>query len=339
MFINRRVLLISISSLVFHSSVMAKGAHPIGPFMPGAPSKIQALPMAGSGVTVSWQRNETTAVWYQISADYVSYLHGNVTQKTWLVQAPANEYIDTFPQNGDYATYKVAACDDEGCVVNSLLSAKTQILPSGEFKISGRVLYSDDYNPVAGATVTLEQTAANFGQSRFFYSSELLNSPTTLVSYVPALNRKLNELTVIVRPYEYRLPQGDLSLIHPDGTEVLLYSSRNGEKPILVLSSHDVGSPLANLLYKRINGDWKLKLTNSDGMENPFLVEIHHITAPENSFSTLTDADGKYSFSNVPIGLSYSIGANKAGMQFDSTPVDAISDISHKHVFGHTIGN
>ena len=284
--------------------------------VPGAPTNIQATALApGQGVEVSWTRQEQNATQFRIMTSYTDkfscgyYCYPTTTYS--YVAAPLTSYIDKTSPQGSDVTYRVSACDKDGCIGSDQEKATATVTVGGPYQISGKILAMPDYEPLANAKVEIfgPAVASNLWLSEtpiqnFFGSGAPLAINTSSIKVADAWFQLWTNS-------DETLPAGDFILVSPSDQEIVVGRTEQMSDAFFVTQASQEGSPLAVLLGASLEqGTWKVKIRFDDPAQAPSDEEFDisfYVSGEVFKKTAISDNQGRYALTNVPYGKGYLI--------------------------------
>lgn len=297
----------------------------VRPPAPGTPSNLTATATSPSSVHLTWSDNTIGEDGFRIerSTDGAHYTLAGETGPD------VTEYDDTgVPDNTRYY-YRVMAFDRTGATLPSTPASVTT--PQGFWKMSGRVVEGNDFNPVAGATVTITRGVSAQTPK---YEPEVEIPDNNVNGVVEAFEIPTNvtiEGLQFALKITHKLPgEVKVRLVHPDGTGVLLHDrgrgvGSGGIETVYPTQTTPVQS-LSAFTGKSTQGQWRLEVSDVVGGDvgklNSFQMTV---TGPAASLSATTDQNGYYSFTDIPSGRIL-VSATAPDLSFTDREVDLRGD-------------
>lgn len=309
-----RSLIVGVAVLLSTTSVFAKN---VKPRIPGVPSNVTATATSPSSVRITWNDNSIGETGFRIerSRDEINWNNAGQTA------ADVTSFDDNNVTDNTMFFYRVMAFDADGETNPSNVASATT--PQGFWSISGKVVEGNDFQPVGGATITVER-GANFTTPLYTPNKQIPDSNTTGITETFAISRGglVDQLTFTIKLTHRYLSDMIVTLIHPDGTKVILHNRGSSSLDTTYPTITAPYQSLDALKGKPIAGTWSLHLADVVGSDIGTLHSFQMtLTGASETLTTTSDAGGFYSFANVPSG-SVLMWVDAPGLQFNGREVD-----------------
>ncbi len=293
----------------------------VQPRIPGTPSNVTATATSPSSVHLTWSDNTIGEDGFRIerSTDGARYTVAGETA------ADVTQFDDTgVPDNTRYY-YRVSAFDRGGATAPS--NPATVVTPQGFWSLAGRVVEGNDFNPVAGATITVTRGVS--AQTPKFEPGVPIpdaNPNGAVEAFELAQNVTIDQVVFALKITHSYPSDVKVALVHPDGTSVLLHNKgsgvgRGGIETVYPTQTQPAQS-LNAFKGKSTQGMWRLEVSDvvsgDVGKLDSFQMTV---TGPAAALTATSDQNGYYSFIDIPSG-KVGVSASAPGLSFTDKEVD-----------------
>lgn len=294
--------------------------------IPGSPSDLVAQALEPNFVHLSWVDNTTNESGFVVERGQ----NGSFTE-IGRVAANQTVYDDTTVEDMRKYDYRVAAFDGDGSTTfSNLASVET---PRGFYTLTGRVVEHNDFNPIAGAEVMI-LTGGNLETPVQTPHTSIPDSNSTGISEIIEVSETgiIDDMSVSVSIQHTYIGDLQVSIVHPDGTAVLLHDRSGSSSHDIVATYPDDRAPAQSLEVlkgKPLNGQWRLIVRDTAGGDTGTLDLVQlKFKSQSTPINTTTDANGYYRFENVGSG-HVTLAARAPGYKFNPKSLELHTNAAH----------
>lgn len=270
-------------------------------FITIAPSNLVANPINANRIDLAWTDNSSDETGFKIERKIAG---GTFTQIA-TVGANVTQYQDSGVAADTTYVYRVRAARTAGDTLYS--NEATATTPFTLFTISGTVTMGT--TPLVGVGVTATGLGNYVHTQSVSPGMQIPDNNTTGItsSMVVTQQGTISSLRVGVNITHTYIGDLIVTLIHPDGTAVILHNRSGGSADNIVTSYPDQTTPAQSLSVlhgKPLNGTWQLRVQDvvavDVGTLNSWSLRLNY--SARFKASVKTNSSGAYLLTDVPSG-------------------------------------
>ncbi len=306
------------------ASLNSWAARRASPPVPGTPSNLIGGATSPTTVHLLWNDNSVGEDGFKVerSADGVNF---NVVATT---VADATTFDDSALPDNAHVYYRVAAFDNTGKTPYSNIFDVTT--PQAFYALAGRVVEGNDFAGVNGATVTVSR-GANVTLPIATPNRAIPDANSTGIteSFTVPASGAIDELSVAIKITHGYIGDLRLSLIHPDGTRVVLHANTGGGANNIDTTYPTRTAPAQSLTLlkgKPSAGVWKIEVVDGAGSDAGTFVSYQMtFTGAMTAVTATADSQGYFSFASIGSG-GISVSVESTGLVFIPRQLDIRSN-------------
>lgn len=285
-----------------------KAMSQLGDFLE-SPSNLTATPVSSSLVNLSWTDNSSDETGFTVERKTGNGSFASIGSAS----ANATTSSDSTVQSGESYTYRVKAFN---AATESGYSNEVSVFVGAA--ISGKVTQGSA--GLAGANVSVQENGIQVPPQSASPSLALSDNTTVSDSVTVSGDGEIKSISVSLNLNHAWIGALKVSIVHPDGTEVLLHnlSGNNGKSINTTYPSPTApAQSLAALNGKGVSGTWSLKVQDTDGFGDTGTLNSWGFTLVHlSSSSATTDGNGNYSVGGLTSG-TYTVTPSQGSLTFN----------------------
>ncbi len=296
-----------------------------------SPSSLSATAVSSSQVNLSWTDNSSDETGFTVERKTGSSSFASIGSAA----ANATSFSDSTVSAGETYTYRVRAFNVD---TESGFSNEASVFVGAA--ISGTV--TQGTAGLAGVNIAVQENGVQVPPQSSSPGSALSDNSTVSDSVTVSGDGNIQSVSVTVNLNHAWIGALKVSIVHPDGTEILLHNLTGANGQSINTTYPSPTSPpqsLDALNGKGVSGAWTLKVQDTDGFGDTGTLNSWGFTLVHlSSSSATTDADGNYAVGSLTSG-TYTVTPSKDDLTFnpptsevtvgpDATGVDFAVDAS-----------